>query len=808
MSHSLRTNTLFEQIIREEYDNNRKQLSIVSEDTIPLSGAAGVVNPSKSKYSIKTNSSDPLAITDPFKFNVVKLVTSTHISNPNYKMKNPWKNKKIMDLIRKMGGLPYELSGYEDRFEVVLNQKGIATDRLQISEDGEIWSGQYAGSMNWQAIPTGNPTKLQISVNTITGNVVLGTLQPSGGTAQFTPDQKIVDAYKQIDKKQAADSKAQTAKDIKDREVRIDNLQRVLDWAGFIPVVGDAIDLVNSIGYFYRGKWFDGIFSLIAVIPLYGSFIKLGATTVKGGFKFVTALVKKFPKIKNVDDISELLRYGAPQEIAQAWEQWIRYQLIKPEQGKLAVKFLYKWAWKFSTKKSRAGLAKVLDWVPGINAQQFELGLERSVEFCTKQAEAIKIALKAAESEKVVSKTTDLAVGSSKLFKPADEVAKMVNKGVLKQGWKGIKSGGKKSAMGFLYKLLERGAGTLTSLPTAIRDAVMTGVTRRFIKKYASDTVGLVSLLQTMPGKIQVAKTLSKELLKNPSFRESMQEVFMSWKRALILRNPRVAQWTEDQLWEAFSKRIFLHHSGTKLMRAENMLNVFAKIEEDAMLDVTKIIVDGAIKNGSPIFWEFANDAGQQILSYFYRAPESLSSKELWNELKTNLKSVRKWVDIVTSESEDILEYMYTLTDPSSYYKKGDKRSVPINMLTDPATGKPIAGDNDWIDRTLMSFAKDFINWWTSMADDERNGVIFEYIQEKSLEPARQAIIHDITTNKAGSEAAKIIQREIDRQIQPGKFVVKKVFGTDIGMAGSLGKTKGYDPGAIDIKNTKTYPVR
>lgn len=61
----------------------------------------------------------------------------------------------------------------------------------------------------------------------------------------------------------------------------------VLDWAGFIPGLGDALDLVNAIWYFIEGKFIDGFLSLIAVIPIVGSAIK---GSVKVGMKAVPEL--------------------------------------------------------------------------------------------------------------------------------------------------------------------------------------------------------------------------------------------------------------------------------------------------------------------------------------------------------------------------------------------------------------------------------------------------------------------------------------------------------------------------------------
>jgi len=71
----------------------------------------------------------------------------------------------------------------------------------------------------------------------------------------------------------------------------IDYVQIVLDFLGFIPGFGDVIDIINAAIYFYRGKYIDGALSIIAVIPVAGSFIKVG---LKGLFKSIgSALVTK-----------------------------------------------------------------------------------------------------------------------------------------------------------------------------------------------------------------------------------------------------------------------------------------------------------------------------------------------------------------------------------------------------------------------------------------------------------------------------------------------------------------------------------
>ena len=64
----------------------------------------------------------------------------------------------------------------------------------------------------------------------------------------------------------------------------IDYLQTAMDWLGFIPGYGDVIDVINAIIYFARGKYVDGLLSMIAIVPFVGSFVSKG---LRAGIKTV-----------------------------------------------------------------------------------------------------------------------------------------------------------------------------------------------------------------------------------------------------------------------------------------------------------------------------------------------------------------------------------------------------------------------------------------------------------------------------------------------------------------------------------------
>ena len=75
--------------------------------------------------------------------------------------------------------------------------------------------------------------------------------------------------------KQAYRDFQKNRKSSKGTEEVLDSVQSVLDWAGLIPVYGDALDAFNAVVYFSRGKNIEGGLSVIAIIPVVGSLIAI-----------------------------------------------------------------------------------------------------------------------------------------------------------------------------------------------------------------------------------------------------------------------------------------------------------------------------------------------------------------------------------------------------------------------------------------------------------------------------------------------------------------------------------------------------
>lgn len=78
----------------------------------------------------------------------------------------------------------------------------------------------------------------------------------------------------------------------------LDIIDLLLDIAGFIPGAGLPIDAVGALLSLIRGRYIDGIFSLINMIPLFGSFIGTPGKYIRK----VILYNKTIKKLKKMDD--------------------------------------------------------------------------------------------------------------------------------------------------------------------------------------------------------------------------------------------------------------------------------------------------------------------------------------------------------------------------------------------------------------------------------------------------------------------------------------------------------------------------
>lgn len=116
-----------------------------------------------------------------------------------------------------------------------------------------------------------------------------GQVSTKNNDAKQGPQQNGLD----ISDKEIAKSFQQASLDRisdKEHEEQLDKIQRYLDYGGFIPIIGDAVDALNGVLYFARNKPMEGILSFIAIIPGVGSAIAVP-------LKLVLRSIKRVPKI-------------------------------------------------------------------------------------------------------------------------------------------------------------------------------------------------------------------------------------------------------------------------------------------------------------------------------------------------------------------------------------------------------------------------------------------------------------------------------------------------------------------------------
>lgn len=96
----------------------------------------------------------------------------------------------------------------------------------------------------------------------------------------------------------------------------VDKIQSVADWAGLIPGYGDAIDILNGMVYWIRGKKLEALLSMIAIAPVLGS-------VFKNGFKLAFKGLKIGSKT-GIEALEYLIQQGP-----RAWRQGARQTFME-----------------------------------------------------------------------------------------------------------------------------------------------------------------------------------------------------------------------------------------------------------------------------------------------------------------------------------------------------------------------------------------------------------------------------------------------------------------------------------------------
>ena len=239
-----------------------------------------------------------------------KLLREYHISKAiaGFKIKEPWttENKALDSWLTTLSAnhLKTNVIAYPNG----INPHGfeidtVDKDRLWIYDDNEIWSTGMVKGFGY----TYKAGDKHLTIYNYPGahkyldddGFACGSLTYKNGVWKFVVTAK--------------DAKPGYG-DVEQEASWLDGLQTVLDVIGFVPVYGDFVDAVNAVIYFARGKWFDGILSMLAIIPLIGSALKVSIKSIYKGVQLrkLTQIVQKAWKGKDSTAIfKELISSGA-----------------------------------------------------------------------------------------------------------------------------------------------------------------------------------------------------------------------------------------------------------------------------------------------------------------------------------------------------------------------------------------------------------------------------------------------------------------------------------------------------------------
>lgn len=173
----------------------------------------------------------------------------------------------------------------------------------------------------------------------------------------------------------------------------LDNVQTVLDYAGIIPVIGDAIDVINALIYFTRagveGKFMpnglNGLFSVIAVIPVVGSALSIPMKTAFKALptakiaKVVETLFRKSGK-EAAEEMAKSATTSGSKKALNSLSEYITKNLDSILKGTKALKSVFKALavipfTKIDDKLAVAGVAlikKLEDFLKTLGVKNFD----------------------------------------------------------------------------------------------------------------------------------------------------------------------------------------------------------------------------------------------------------------------------------------------------------------------------------------------------------------------------------------------------------------------------------------------------
>ena len=437
--------------------------------------------------------------------------------------------------------------------------------------------------------------------------------------------------------------KETTAEEDKEAQL-ISNIHMALDIAGFIPVIGDAVDLVHAVWYFYEGKIIDGILSSLAVVPVVGSFI---AASGKAIYKTLGKLAGK------ADDMGDVLKAIITKMNPTAAE-------MKQIHDGLGVVY-DKFGKNSSTLASIVGQKTVDDILSALKKARKEV-----------DGKAIDQLQSISKQQATLGKGLDVVDDASTISQKAFSSTGILGKGIINKQVRKLSSltyeASAKETSNLLVKLINglpagrkvtSGIGSLFKLGVKPKNAqaLVDAMARGFVKRVKRDPDKLAALIQTskkLP--LQTLDPLKKGMGDIISNLQSTLDVdsIRRFSKRLEVRDAQgvITKFPINKMSDGEILNILT--TGAVKIKPKNIENLdpaalrslMGKLDPKQMDSLGDSIAKHAIDNDNPFWNSMLSDPQSKLKTWLWPG----DVKGVKDMLVANLQDVRKWADIVYNE--------------------------------------------------------------------------------------------------------------------------------------------------------------
>lgn len=184
-------------------------------------------------------------------------------------------------------------------------ERKTGEDRLWVYDENELWSTNMASTYKYKFKTP--PDIIQDKRTLIKNNTIVIYKRKANINWSDPSDSDLGNIVGYVDGVNFYMNKFFLEGDVDRRPEWLKWVQTVGDFAGFIPFYGDIVDAANAIVYFIYDRYLDAFLSVIAVVPIVGSFAKMGAKGIGKLAKPLSNAVKRGLRLKSFEEPIELL---------------------------------------------------------------------------------------------------------------------------------------------------------------------------------------------------------------------------------------------------------------------------------------------------------------------------------------------------------------------------------------------------------------------------------------------------------------------------------------------------------------------